>query len=93
MCADVLTGHLHGVTRSEGRLLPEKGPRAGERLRHLVGLMAHDDRDGIGAEGLDGPEDVPEKRQAEGLVEDLRPRALHARPLAGGESRPALGPR
>jgi len=79
-------GHEQRVRRAELWLLHHKAETGAwrERLTHRVGLMTDDDGGGRGRENRRRVKDVMNERPSGDLVEDLGPRRLHARPLAGG---------
>ena len=68
---------------SEGRFLADELRAARKSRLDRLGVVADDDRHGIRS-GY-GAQSVLEQRRALRQVKDLGPRALEARPLAGGE--------
>ena len=86
MGGEPLARHLHRVAGPQRRLLADEvDAAAGEGGLDRVGLVADDDRDGIGPSGLDRAQHVLEEGHAQRRVQHLGPRALHARAVAGGQ--------
>ena len=79
-------GLLHGMPRSELRLLPDHDEiGGGDRLRHLLAAVAVDDADALGIQGAGGGDHVREHGPPRERMQHLGQARMHALALAGRE--------